>query len=89
VKRLLMLTAVSLAILLTLATALALAQTGPDASDEFRCLLPEGCGPIPEDELMCLIPEGCDTNGDDVPDVRAGDPVRDGGTSTMQYNNPV
>ena len=84
-----MLTAVSLAMLLTLATALALAQTGPDAWDEFRCLLPEGCGPIPEGELLCLLPEGSDTNGDDVSDLRTRDLVRDGGTGTMQYNDAV
>ena len=71
VKKRLVLTAVSLAMLLTLTTAVALAQTEPGASDEFRCLLPEGC----------------DMNGDDVPDLRAGQPVPDGGTGTMQYNN--
>ena len=82
-----MLTAVSLAMLLTLATALALAQTELDALDEVRCLLPEGCGPVPEDELQCLLPEGCDMNGDGVPDLRAGQPVPGGGTGTMQYDN--
>jgi hypothetical protein len=86
-KRLLVLMTVSLAMLLTLAAALALAQTEPDALDEARCLLPEGCGPVPEDELMCLLPEGCDMNGDGVPDLRAGQPVPDGGTGTIQYNN--
>ena len=70
-----MLTAVSLAMLLTLTTALALAQTELDALDEVRCLLPEGCGPVPEDELQCLLPEGCDMNGGGVPDLRAGQPV--------------
>jgi hypothetical protein len=87
-KRLLVLMTVSLAMLMTLATALALAQTDPDALDEVRCKLPEGCGdPVSEDELLCLLPEGCDMNGDDLPDLRAGQPVPDGGTGTMQYDN--
>ena len=77
--------AVSLAMLLTLATALA--QAEPEALDEVRCLLPEGCGPIPEDELLCLLPEGCDTNGDGTPDLRAGQPVLGGETGTVQYSN--
>ena len=38
VKKRLVLTAVSLAMLLTLTTAVALAQTDAGASDEFRCL---------------------------------------------------
>lgn len=77
----------SLATLLTLANALALAQTEPDALDELRCLLPEGCGPVPEDELLCLLPEGCDMNGDGVPDLRAGQPVPGGEAGTVQYDN--
>ena len=79
--------AVSLAMLLMLATALALAQTEPGASDEVRCLLPEGCGPVPEDELLCLLPEGCDTNRDGVPDLRAGQPVPGGNAGAVQYDN--
>ena len=79
--------AVSLSILLTWATALALAQLEPDASDEVRCMLPEGCGPVPEDELLCLLPEGCDMNGNGVPDLRAGQPVPGGGIDTVQYGN--
>jgi len=55
--------------------------------DEVRCMLPEGCDPVSEDELLCLLPEGCDMNGDDVPDLRAGQPVPDDGTGTMQYDN--
>ena len=86
-KRKLVLMAVSLVMLLTWTTALALAQTKPDALDEVRCMLPEGCDPVSEDELLCLLPEGCDMNGDDVPDLRAGQPVPDGGTGTMQYDN--
>ncbi|MCA1715564.1 MAG: hypothetical protein LC781_01470 [Actinobacteria bacterium] len=86
-KKRLVLMAVSLAMLLTLTTALALAQTEPGASDELRCLLPEGCGPVPEDELLCLLPEGCDTNRDGVPDLRAGQPVPGGETGTVQYDN--
>lgn len=88
-KRLLVLIVVSLAMLLTLSTALVTAQPEPDALDEVRCLLPEGCGPVPEDELLCLLPEGCDMNGDGVPDLRAGDPVPGGevGTGTVQYDN--
>ena len=77
----------SLAVLLTLATALALAQTEPDDLDEVRCLVPEGCSPIPEDELLCLLPEGCDMNGDGVPDLSAGQPVPGGETGTVQYDN--
>ena len=82
--------AVSLAVLLTLSTALVAAQTVSDALNEPRCLLPEGCGPLPEDELLCLLPEGCDTNEDGVPDLRAGDPAPGGevvDTGTAQYNN--
>jgi hypothetical protein len=87
VKKKLVLMAVSLAMLLMLTTALALAQTEPGASDEVRCLLPEGCGPVPEDELLCLLPEGCDTNGDGVPDLRAGQPVPGDEAGTVQYDN--
>jgi hypothetical protein len=87
VKRKLVLMAVSLAMLLMLTTALALAQTEPGASDEVRCLLPEGCGPVPEDELLCLIPEGCDTNRDGVSDLRAGQPVPGGEAGSVQYDN--
>lgn len=80
--------AASLAMLLV-TTASALAQTGPD--DELRCLIPEGCGPVVEDELLCFLPEGCDTNGDGVPDLRAGEPVPDGepGPGTIQYDNAL
>jgi hypothetical protein len=87
VKRKLVLVAVSLAMLLMLTTALALAQTEPGASDEVRCLLSEGCGPVPEDELLCLLPEGCDTNRDGVPDLRAGQPVPGGEAGSVQYDN--
>jgi hypothetical protein len=87
VKKKLVLMAVSLAMLLMLTTALALAQTEPGASDEVRCLLPEGCGPVPEDELLCLLPEGCDTNRDGVPDLRAGQPVPGGEAGSVQYDN--
>jgi hypothetical protein len=62
---------VSLAMLLTLTTAVALAQTEPGASDEFRCLLPEGC----------------DMNGDGAPDLRAGQPVPGGEAGMVQYDN--
>lgn len=86
-KKRLVLTAVALAMLVTLTTAVALAQTEPGTSDEFRCLLPEGCDPVPEDELLCLLPEGCDMNGDGAPDLRAGQPVPGGGTGTVQYGN--
>lgn len=78
---------VSLAMLLTLTTALALAQSEPGGADEVRCLLPEGCVPVPEDELLCLLPEGCDTNRDGVPDLRAGDPVPGGEAGTVQYDS--
>jgi hypothetical protein len=63
----------ALALLLTLTTTLALAQTEPGASDE----------------LLCLLPEGCDTNRDGVPDLKAGDPVPGGeaGTGAVQYDN--
>ena len=86
-KRLLVLMAASLAMLLTLTTARALAQTEPGASDEVRCLLPEGCGPIPEDELLCLLPEGCDTNGDGVLALRSGTPAAGGEAGAVQYAN--
>ena len=88
-KRLVLLTA-SLAMVLT--STAALAQTEPDGSDEeVRCLAPEGCGPVSEDELLCFLPEGCDTNGDGVPELRAGEPVLDEGTGTgaVQYENAV
>jgi hypothetical protein len=78
---------VSLAMLLMLTAALAQAQTEPGGLDEFRCLLPEGCGPVPEDELLCLLPEGCDTNRDGVPDFRAGQPVSGGEAGSVQYDN--
>ncbi len=86
-KKRLVLMVVSLAMLLTLTTALALAQTEPGGLDEVRCLLPEGCGPVPEDELLCLLPEGCDTNRDGVQDLRAGDPVPGGEAGTVQYDS--
>ncbi len=86
-KKRLVLTAVSLAMLVTLTTAVALAQTEPGTSDEFRCLLPEGCDPVPEDELLCLLPEGCDMNGDGAPDLRAGQPVPGGEAGVVQYDN--
>ena len=73
--------------LVLLASSAALAQTEPDALDELRCLLPEGCGSIPEDELLCLLPEGCDMNGDGVPDLSAGQPVQGGETGNVQYDN--
>ena len=87
VKKRLVLTAVSLAMLLV--STAALAQTESGASDEVRCLLLEGCGPVPEDQLLCLLPEGCDTNGDGVPDLGAGDPVQgwEAGTGTVQYDS--
>lgn len=70
-KKRLVLTAVQLAMLLTLTAAVALAQTEPGASDEFRCLLPEGC----------------DMNGDGAPDLRAGQPVPGGEVEIVQYDN--
>jgi len=81
--------AVSVAMLLTVSAAQVTAQTEPDALDEIRCPLPEGCDPIPEDELLCLLLEGCDMNGDGVPDLRAGDPTTGGevGPGTVQYYN--
>ncbi|CAA9449378.1 MAG: hypothetical protein AVDCRST_MAG78-3211 [uncultured Rubrobacteraceae bacterium] len=77
----------SLAMLL--ASTVAMAQTEPGGADEVRCLLPEECGPVSEDELLCLLPEGCDTNGDGVPDLRAGEPVpeEETGTGAVQYEN--
>jgi Protein of unknown function (DUF3221) len=35
-----------------------------------------------DDQLLCLLPEGCDTNGDGVPDLRAGEP-----SGAVQYDN--
>jgi hypothetical protein len=40
-----------------------------------------------KDELRCFLPEGCDTDGDDVPDLRAGEPVQGAGVGTLQYDN--
>lgn len=40
-----------------------------------------------EDEVRCLLPEGCDTNGDGVPDLRAGDPAPGGGAGAVQYDS--
>jgi hypothetical protein len=40
-----------------------------------------------DDQLLCLLPEGCDTNGDGLPDLTAGEPVPDEGTSAVQYDN--
>lgn len=34
------------------------------------------------DQLLCLLPEGCDTNGDGLPDLRAGEPA-----GAVQYDN--
>ena len=89
-KKLVILVA-SLAMLLATTATLTLARTEPGDEDELRCLLPEGCGPNTEDELLCLIPEGCDTNGDGVPDLRAGEPVPDdeAGTGAMQYDTTL
>jgi len=90
VKKLVLLVA-SLAMLLATTATLTLAQTEPGDEGELLCLLPEGCGPNIEDELLCLIPEGCDTNGDGVPDLRAGEPVPDdeAGTGAMQYDTTL
>lgn len=41
----------------------------------------------PEDKFRCLLPEGCDTNGDGVPDLRAGDPAPGEGAGAVQYDN--
>ena len=51
-------------------------------------ILEEPAGGEPADELLCLIPEGCDTDGDGVPDLEAGEPTPDEGTSTSleQYD---
>ena len=89
-KKLVLLVA-SLAMLLATTATLTLARTEPGDEDELRCLLPEGCGPDIEDELLCLIPEGCDTNGDGVPDLRAGEPVPgdEAGTGVMQYDTTL
>lgn len=103
-RRLILLVA-SLVMLLVSATALALAQTGPGGEDQVRCLLPEGCGPafqdgagcaLPEgcgptdvDEPLCFLPEGCDTNGDGVPDLKAGEPVPSLKVGATQYDNAV
>jgi hypothetical protein len=66
VKKKTILLVASLAMLLV-ATASALAQT--ESGDEFRCLLPEGCGPGDVgDEFRCLLPEGCGPG--DVGEVR-------------------
>ena len=88
-----------LAMLTIVAATAALAQP----EDELLCLLPEGCGPVtngevdytrfdgcalaPEEELLCLLPEGCDTNGDGVPDLRAGDPAPGEGAGAVHYDN--
>jgi hypothetical protein len=76
VKKLILLLSMSLMMMLVVATAaLAMAQTVPGD----------------EDEVLCFLPEGCDTNGDSVPDLRAGEPasgdqVRSG---VVQYNNAL
>jgi hypothetical protein len=57
--------------MLLVATAAAFAQTISD--------------PGSEDELMCFLPEGCDTNGDAIPDLRAGEPVADQPAGSVQY----
>jgi hypothetical protein len=46
-------------------------------------------GQLRDDELRCLLPEGCDMNNDDVPDLRAGEPVPNEGTGSgfVQYDN--
>ena len=85
-KRLIPLTA-SLVMLLV-----ATAAPAQEPEDEFRCLLPEGCGPdVADDELLCFLPEGCDMNGDGVPDLRAGEPVPDGemNPGIVQYDNAL
>jgi hypothetical protein len=87
-RRLILLVA-SLVMLLVSATALALAQTGPGGEDQVRCLLPEGCGPTDVDEPLCFLPEGCDTNGDGVPDLKAGEPVPSLKVGATQYDNAV
>ncbi len=70
-KKKLALLAASLAMLLTVTAALALAQTEP----------------VDEDQLRCLIPEGCDTNGDGMPDLRAGEPAPGPSPGAVQYDN--
>ena len=86
-KQRLILLVASVAMLLVATAALA-----QESGDEVRCLLPEPCGPVLiEDELLCFIPEGCDINGDDVPDLGAGEPVPDGETNPgiVQYDNAL
>ena len=85
-KKLVLLTA-SLAMLLAVTAALALAQTQSRDADEPRCLLPEGCGPVDEERLLCLLPEGCDTDGDGAPDLGAGEPVPGVDAGAVQYAN--
>jgi hypothetical protein len=82
----LILLAASLAMLLVATAALA-----QKPEDEFRCLLPEECGPDVADELLCFLPEGCDTNGDGVPDLRAGEPAPDvePGPGAVQYDSAL
>jgi hypothetical protein len=53
------------------------------------CTLPEGCGPTDVDEPLCFLPEGCDTNGDGVPDFKAGEPVPSLKVRAAQYDNAV
>ena len=56
--------------MLLVATA-ALAQTMPELGDE--------------NELRCFLPEGCDINGDDIPELRAGEPVEGNSVGSVQY----
>ena len=74
-KKLFLLLAMSLVMLLVATAALAIAQTVPGD----------------EDAVLCFLPEGCDINGDSVPDLRAGEPVPGGQvrSGAVQYNNAL
>ena len=55
----------------------------PQGAAGSLVILEGPAGDVPgDDELLCLLPEGCDTDGDGVPDLRAGDPVADEGAGT-------
>ena len=74
-KKLILLLAMSLVMLLVATAALAMAQTVPGD----------------EDEVLCFLPEGCDINGDSVPDLRAGEPATGGQvrSGAVQYDNAL
>lgn len=76
-----------LTMLLVATAALAQTRSEPGDENELRCFLPEGCD-INDDNIPELrAGEPMVGNGDDIPELRAADPVVGNGAGTVQYDN--